>query len=80
MECTVDSGRVYTRGVGLTPGRAVNTRHVQQVPVDTHLVHGTIARVRAEAPVAATFGQSMFNLDVSSNRYIVICVLVKTKL
>lgn len=55
LECTVDSGRIYTRGVGLTPGRAVHTRHVQQVPVDTHLVHGTIARVRAEAPVAATF-------------------------
>lgn len=55
LECTVDSGCVYTRGVGLTPGRAVHTRHVQQVPVDTHLVHGTIARVRAEAPVAATF-------------------------
>lgn len=53
LEFTVDGSCVYTGGVGLTPGCTVHTRHVQQVPVDTHLVHGTVARVRTEAPVVA---------------------------
>lgn len=53
LEFTVDGSCVYTGGVGLTPGCTVHTSHVQQVPVDTHLVHGTVARVRTEAPVVA---------------------------